>query len=335
LIEWRAAQGLTKEIHGDLHLNHIYFFPEQPLKRKHQHQEWVIIDCIEFNKRFRFADPMADLAFLLMDLQFQGFGKEAECLAKEYVRASADWEGRELLPLYSAYRAAVRGKVEGFELTEKEIPAEEKSAALARSRAHWLLAYRTLAQRSEAPGMILIGGLPGTGKTTLAQRLAREMNFQVIRSDVVRKELAGVEGTASASAGFEEGLYSKEMTERTYAECLRQADALLFAGGRVIVDANFRTEAQRELFFFLFQRWALPPSLLWCESSEATIKQRLAERRSDASDADWAIYQQAKATMEPLGATPNDRFQPIVTDRPMEEVLIEARQILAFIGLAE
>src|SRR5207245_8271025 len=94
--------------------------------------------------RFRFADPVADMAFLVMDLLFHGRRDLAAAFIEEYFHASGDAEGRALLAFYTAYRAAVRGKVEGFELAEKEIPQTERAAALARARAHWLLALDLL-----------------------------------------------------------------------------------------------------------------------------------------------------------------------------------------------
>jgi aminoglycoside phosphotransferase family enzyme len=139
LIESRAQRGLPRDTHGDLRLEHVYLFPE-----KESSHDLVIIDCIEFNERFRFADPVADLAFLAMDLTFQGRRDLAEALADAYFRAADDAEGWRLLPFYTAYRAAVRGKVEGLELTEKEIPPDERAAALERAQAHWLLALGEL-----------------------------------------------------------------------------------------------------------------------------------------------------------------------------------------------
>jgi aminoglycoside phosphotransferase family enzyme len=125
LIESRAAQGVPRDTHGDLHLDHVYLFPD-----KTPPADLVIIDCIEFNERFRFADPVSDMAFLVMDLRFHGRPDLARQFSDEYFQASGDEEGRALLPFYVAYRAAVRGKVEGFELLEQEIPQAERSAAL-------------------------------------------------------------------------------------------------------------------------------------------------------------------------------------------------------------
>src|SRR5581483_8747876 len=105
VIDARAGRGVPRDTHGDLHLDHVYFRDDgSPFA----------IDCIEFNERFRYADPVADLAFLVMDLKFRGRPDLAAALADEYVAASGDDEGRQLLPFYTAYRAAVRGKVDGF-----------------------------------------------------------------------------------------------------------------------------------------------------------------------------------------------------------------------------
>jgi aminoglycoside phosphotransferase family enzyme len=143
LIEARAERGVPCDTHGDLHLDHVYHFPD-----RQPPANLVILDCIEFNERFRYADPVADVAFLAMDLEFHGRRDLAAVFAEAYFRAARDEEGGALLPFYRAYRAAVRGKVEGFELAEKEIPQAERTAALARARSHWLLALREL----EEPG---------------------------------------------------------------------------------------------------------------------------------------------------------------------------------------
>src|SRR5262245_43685271 len=207
LIEARAERGVPRDTHGDLHLDHVYHFPDRPPPG-----DLVAIDCIEFNERFRFADPVADAAFLVMDLVFRGRRDLAEVFADAYFGASGDAEGRALLPFYTAYRAAVRGKVEGFELSEKEIPAQERTDAAARSRAHWLLALGELEEPGQRPGLVLIGGLPGSGKSTLARGLAERANFTVIRSDVDRKELAGQSAETPARGGLDEGIYSPEWT---------------------------------------------------------------------------------------------------------------------------
>src|SRR5262249_44885516 len=252
LIDARASRGVPCDTHGDLHLDHVYLFPDRPPL-----DDLVAIDCIEFNERFRFADPVADMAFLAMDLMFHGRRDLATTLADAYFRAAKDEEGRRLLPFYVAYRAAIRGKVEGFELHEVEIPAVEKEAATVRAKAHWLLALGELSEPALRPCLVLVGGLPGTGKSTLAAGLAERANCNVIRSDAVRKELAGQSAEAARPQELNTGIYTPEWTERTYAECLRRAELMFFAGKRVVVDATFREEKRREAFLGAAQRWGV------------------------------------------------------------------------------
>jgi aminoglycoside phosphotransferase family enzyme len=178
LIEARAARGVPRDTHGDLRLDHVYLFPDRPPPG-----DLAVIDCIEFNERFRFADPVADMAFLVMDLRYDGREHLAHEFADAYFRAAGDCEGRLLLCFYSAYRAAVRGKVDGLLLGEAEVPAAERDRALARARAHWLLALRELEEPARRPCLVLATGLPGTGKTTLARGLAETAGFRVIRTD--------------------------------------------------------------------------------------------------------------------------------------------------------
>src|SRR5262249_5128178 len=143
VIERRADRDVPRDTHGDLHMEHVYLFPDRKPP-----DDLIVIDCIEFNERFRFADPVADMAFLVMDLSFHGRRDLARVFSEAYFGASGDEEGRALLPFYTAYRATVRAKVEGFELTEKEIPESERAAALAKAQAHWLLALGELEEPS-------------------------------------------------------------------------------------------------------------------------------------------------------------------------------------------
>ena len=130
---------MPRDTHGDLHLDHVYHFADRAPP-----DDLVAIDCIEFAERFRHTDPIADAAFLVMDLAFRGRRDLASKFTASYLQATDDTEGALLFPFYTAYRAAVRAKVEGLELTEQEIPLEERSAAQTRARAHWLLALSEL-----------------------------------------------------------------------------------------------------------------------------------------------------------------------------------------------
>jgi aminoglycoside phosphotransferase family enzyme/predicted kinase len=299
LVEERAARGVPCDGHGDLRLDHVYLFPD-----RQPPDDVVIVDAIEFNPRFRAADPVADMAFLVMDLIRHNRRDLAREFQQSYCAMSEDFGGKPLIPLYVSYRAAIRAKVNGLKASQPEFPADERVKAQSKARAHWLLALSALEEFPRQPCLVLVGGLPGTGKSTLSQALAKRASFDVIRSDEIRKELANSGGSANLGApgAFGAGVYSPAWTAKTYHECLARADAALYDGKRVLVDATFRAESHRVQFLDLAAGWGVPAILFVCEADPLIVKSRLEQRRNDVSDADWSVYVRAAQQWEPLGA---------------------------------
>jgi hypothetical protein len=329
VIDSRAMCGVPCDTHGDLHLDHVYLFPERPPPA-----DLVVIDCIEFNERFRYTDPIADMAFLVMDLEFHGRRDLAQTFVDAYFHVRDDAEGRRLLPLHVSYRAAVRGKVDGLQLAEREIPEAARAQALTRARGHWLLALNELEAPGRRSGLALVCGLPGTGKSSLSASLAARGNFQVIRSDIVRKELAGVPIDSAPRTADRAGIYTSEWTDRTYAECLLRAEQLLFEGERIIVDATFLEEHRRRPFFDAALRWGVPIVLLVCQADPAAVKTRLEARRGDVSDADWEVYLQAARRWEPPLGLARRATRHIGSGASADAVLEQGWRALRDAGLA-
>ena len=150
---------------------------------------------------------------------------------------------------------------------------------------------------------MFVAGLPGTGKSTLARELAERANFTVIRSDMVRKELAGLSPEVSARGAADTGLYTPQSgPSEPSSECLRRAETILSEGGRVIVDANFPGDRLRLRFLDMATRLAVPALFLWCRASPEVAKQRIEARRNDASDADTSTYERVAARWDDFGA---------------------------------
>ena len=294
-----------------------------------------MVDCIEFNERFRHADPIAEVAFLAMELAIEGRGDLADAFVEAYLSASGDPEGRVLLPFYRAYRAAVRGKVEGMKVAEAEVPERDKALARAKAQARWLFALGELESPGRKPCLVLVGGLPGSGKSTLARKMREAAGFSVVRSDVVRKELAGGAGPIAGQTGLGGDLYTDEWNDRTYGECLRRAEEILFEGGRVLVDASFSSEARRRLFLDAGRRWGVAACLILCRADAGLVRERLERRKGDVSDADWAIYADMARRWEELGTETAAVARWIDTGGPVEGAVQGALDVLREFGVVE
>jgi uncharacterized protein len=328
VIERRAARHVPRDTHGDLHLDHVYLFPD-----REPPGDLVIVDCIEFGERFRYADPVSDTAFLAMDLIQHGRRDLEERFSRTYFETSGDEEGRSLLPFYRSYRAAVRGKVEGMVIGEEEVPRDERRAAVGRARGHWLLALSELEAPARRPGLVLGGGLPGTGKSTVAEGLASRAGFRLISSDRTRKALAGVEADAPARAEFEEGIYAPTWTERTYDACLTEVGSALFGGERVLVDATFREEAKRERFLEAALEHGVRALYLECRAAAETVRERMRRREGGVSDADWSIYRDAAERWEDSSTLTRRHRAEVRTDGAPQAALDLALDHLRRAGL--
>ncbi len=286
LLRRRQAGGRIRDGHGDLHAEHICC--TEPL---------TIFDCIEFNPSFRHRDVAAEIAFLAMDLLYRARADLAEHLVARYAALTDDPELPALIPFYACHRAYIRGKVDSLKSREPEVGDAERAAARASAIRYFALSYRYT--WTDAPRLVVVVGLSGTGKSTLAAALGERTGLARFSSDVIRKQLAGLPLTQRGGPE----LYTPTQNARTYA-AMYGAAAQELAGGRgAIMDATFQRRVDRDAARALARRAGAPILFVECVCSEAVIRRRLAARTrrgTDPSDADWAIYKQKRSRYEPF-----------------------------------
>ncbi len=285
----RIRGGWIRDCHGDLRAEHVAFLPEP-----------VVVDCIEFAARLRYGDVVSDIAFLFMDLELLGHAEVARELLELYKAATSDDECDQVLKFYLSYRAFVRAKVDAIKLTQSETPEVEQQALKRRAQRLFELSYFHTLEFHRAQ-CILVSGLSGTGKTTLAAELSRRLGAHHLRSDVIRKNLAGLSPDEHAAAPYGTGIYSDEQSRRTYAAMERSTAELLTAGASVVVDATFSREALREEFQEAAHRAGTGCILLECTAPSAVVAARLVHRQRqgvDASDAGPELQRQQEAAYD-------------------------------------
>jgi uncharacterized protein len=284
LFDGRLAAGRVVDGHGDLLADDIYCLPDGPR----------ILDCIEFDDKLRWLDQLDDAAFLAMDLEYLGAPDLAQRYLDWYAEFAADPAPARLRHHFLAYRAFVRAKVGCIRYHQGDQGAADAAVR------HGQLALAHL--RTGVVGLIVVGGLPATGKSTLSGALADRVGGVVVSTDRVRKELAGVSLDEPAASAYGTGIYSNAWTERTYAEVLHRACELLQQGECVIVDGSWTAREHRDQ---ARQAAAATHSRiveLCCTAPSDVASERIRtriRRRSAESDADAAIATAMAAVAEP------------------------------------
>jgi aminoglycoside phosphotransferase family enzyme len=235
LLRERQAEGYVRRCHGDLHLKNIVLLDDEP----------ILFDALEFDENLATIDVLYDLAFLLMDLWHRGARDEANLVVSSYFegdRQIGEWAGLALLRLFLSLRAAIRAMVGVHSLSV--VSQDDRRNAEQAIRDYLALAIELLTH--QPPLLVCIGGLSGTGKTTIARALAPTIGAVPgaihLRSDIERKRMFGVEPLSTLPATA----YSNEVSDKLYRRLFDEAAAILRTGHSVILDASFREPAQRD-----------------------------------------------------------------------------------------
>ncbi len=272
VLELRCEQGLVRQCHGDLHLRNILMLDGEP----------TLFDAIEFNDEIAWIDVLYDLAFLLMDLGRLGLPHHANVLWNGYLAETGDLDGLPLMPLFLSCRAAVMAKTTATAANLH--PAAERRMALQALANDYLTRAQALLEPAPAR-LIAVGGLSGTGKSTMAMALAPSLGATpgavVIRSDEIRKKLCGVKPLDRLGP---EG-YTAEVSRRVYATLIDQAEKVVRGGYSAIADAVFAESADRDAMQHVAKAAGVPFVGLWLKAPEQVLISRVEEREPGVSDA--------------------------------------------------
>jgi len=312
LFENRLRKGHIRDGHGDLRAEHVYLY-----------EGIQIIDCIEFNDRFRYGDAASDLAFLHMDLESLGQPDVSRVIMAAYVGYSGDFELYSLLDFYATYRALVKVKVACLRSTEIEEP-EGRMDQERTARNYLELAYRFALQFSR-PTLWVFCGLPATGKSALAAELSEALALVLFQSDKIRKEGKEHDPLQEEIVPFGEGLYRGAMRQRIYAQMFALAQEELKKGRSVILDATFSRAKWRDEARQLATDLDTNIIFVECTSRVQIIRDRLIQRehRLTISDARLEHLADMVKAFEPLRELPPGMHIRLDTEQPMIESFLE------------
>lgn len=293
-INQRARSGRVRDGHGDLRAEQICVTDAID-----------IFDCVEFSEKIRYCDVASETGFLAMDLDRLGARSLAQHFVSSYAALSGDEGHAAMLPFYKCYRASIRAMVESQRSQQREVPVAQRGAARAAAAGYFALArrYAMLAR----PAIVVVLGLSGTGKSSVARALHDRLGLPVVNSDSVRKRIAGIAQSARAGGGYSEGIYSEDFTRRTYSAMLEEARANLSAHRGVILDATYREPENRRAVLAAARSAGVPVLFAQCRCEEKEIIRRLEQRAREArdpSDATVEVYLRQRSEFSPLTEIP-------------------------------
>lgn len=329
LFAARLEGGKVRDGHGDLRLEHIYLDGDRrPESGNKNSGEIVVLDCIEFNERFRFADVCADIAFLAMDLAWHDHAELAERFLAAYARASNDFDLYPLIDFYESYRAFVRGKISCFVADDPAVDSRARDHAAHDARRYFLLALASGRRSVQPPEVVAVGGVIASGKSTVSKALAAELAAPIVDADRTRKFLLGVSAEQPVHVAPWQGAYSAEASAKVYAEVLRRADAVLRSGRPVVIDASFRSCADRAAVRQLAEDHDVPFHFVECRAAPEVCRERLRRRDQTrgVSDGRLAIFDDFLSRWEPVDELPPEIHTPLDTTRPLATALDTLRR---------
>jgi len=307
LFQARIEAERIRDGHGDLRLEHCYLSPDGDVQ---------IIDCIEFNDRYRYGDVCADVAFLAMDLVFQQRIDLSETFLAAYAQAADDYDLYGVVDFYESYRAYVRGKVSSMLASDAHASEGARTRARGQARKYYMLAHACACEPLERPKLVVVGGVIAAGKSSVARQLAALLHAPIVSADVVRKRVAGVAvATPWHDAAFS-GHYAPDQTHAVYTELLRRAQVVLESGRSVILDASFRLRNERADARATAQRCETDFLFIECKIAPEICRARLRERAKQApsaSDGRLDIFDAFMRSYEPITELPQAEYLQLDT----------------------
>jgi hypothetical protein len=312
LLDARSRAGKVCECHGDLHLGNIALIDGRP----------VVFDAIEFSPALRWIDPINDAAFLTMDLRQRQRPALAHRFVNRYLQITGDYEGLALLQGFEVYRALVRAKIAAIRSGQSDIDETDRRQVEDELQAYLTVAADLAATRRGA--VVVLHGVSGSGKSHVAQTLVDQLPAVVVRSDLERKRLLGLEATSDATG---HGGYDAGVTRQTYQRLTDAARVAADSGYVAVADATFLQRADRQSLAELANSLGVPYAIIACEAPTEVLERRIARRANlsgNVSDADRSVLYDQLAAREPLDSHELERAIRVEPERPLDATRLAA-----------